>query len=104
MTQSKHTQGPWSLTHDDTNDSYTTHRDRTAGAGAIAHILHWNTLTEANARLIAAAPEMLEALREVEHAINRISTLGLSATDAATLYSAQASVRAARLAATGGEG
>lgn len=61
-----HTPGPWTLLDDQT---FSTLGDkRVAGANKISPAIVFGGLgeeTEANARLIAAAPELLEALKEV---------------------------------------
>lgn len=79
MTEAKHTPGPWHLEEMGYNSSSYYIRgssesgDRlTIGKGAVAHIPR-STVNpmEANARLIAAAPELLEALKamlEAEYA------------------------------------
>lgn len=60
-TSSKHTPGPWRATqHHD--DSWTVRTD--LGANALAHVTVGKN-DDADARLIAAAPEMLEALTKV---------------------------------------
>ena len=73
MTEAKHTPGPWHLEEMGYNSSSYYIRgssesgDRlTIGKGAVAHIPR-STVNpmEANARLIAAAPELLEALAEI---------------------------------------
>lgn len=55
---SKHTPGPWRTTRFTGNKSWTIQRSDTHEALASVRT------GEANARLIAAAPEMLEALKE----------------------------------------
>src|SRR5215813_7422945 len=64
---SKHTPGPWAVyRHDGSNRLDIMAADGDGEGGWIAHdISSPGTEREANARLIAAAPEMLEALREV---------------------------------------
>ena len=73
MSEAKHTPGPWHLEEMGYNSSSYYIRgssesgDRlTIGKGAVAHIPR-STVNpmEANARLIAAAPELLEALAEI---------------------------------------
>lgn len=49
-----HTPGPWSID---------TENDVTSDAGLVAVVVGCNPKTVANARLIAAAPELAEALR-----------------------------------------
>lgn len=61
MSEVKHTPGPWEV-------SKGFHKNRIADSddAAIGYALGSNDEAEANARLIAAAPEMLEALYEAE--------------------------------------
>jgi hypothetical protein len=63
---SKHTKGPWHVFKD--SSIYSKHADYT-----LAEIVAGMTDGEcdANARLIAAAPELLEALRELHTIVNR---------------------------------
>ena len=66
MTQ--HTPGPWILDQDRTDDG--TYYVRANNEVAVAEALNSRAFSigepEANARLIAAAPELLEALRIIE--------------------------------------
>jgi hypothetical protein len=70
MTNSPHTPGPWSYNRDEggmhghviSTGDYIICELPDAGDGASPD-------TEANARMIAAAPEMLEALEEAEYAL-----------------------------------
>ncbi len=57
---SKHTPGPWKTTHSEVNG----YRVSDSTGWGVAVVLK-DTNDEANARLIAAAPDMLEALREL---------------------------------------
>ena len=84
MNEAKHTPGPWHLEEMGYNSSSYYIRgssdsgDRlTIGKGAVAHIPR-STVNpmEANARLIAAAPEMLEALKWYE---NKAKEMGKAA-------------------------
>ena len=64
---SKHTPGPWSVTARSNNMIDVIHANRAPGAITLALCRvqarqSWLKEAEANARLIAAAPEMLEAL------------------------------------------
>ena len=60
MAQAKHTPGPWRYAP--TNTETVSHLVRCSEGHAIADVTHWFDLpVEANARLIAAAPDMLEA-------------------------------------------
>ena len=54
---SKHTPGPWKITHSEVNG----YRVSDSTGWGVAVVLK-DTNDEANARLIAAAPQMLEAL------------------------------------------
>jgi len=67
MTKPKHTPGPWPCVRLSMNgEAYATHYEAHIDCGAC---MVWappgNEEQEANARLIAAAPELLEALREL---------------------------------------
>lgn len=57
---SKHTPGPWKTTHSEVNG----YRVSDSTGWGVAVVLK-DTNDEANARLIAAAPQMLEALEEL---------------------------------------
>jgi len=74
---SKHTPGKW-VHYDDSRQSV--HRHLIAAMGkTIAHIYCTagdEAADEANARLIAAAPEMLEALERARHLV-RLVTVGM---------------------------
>ncbi len=60
----KHTPGPWDAHHHESTDTYTIHvAGRSWESWAIAHVGDC-TQDEANARLIAAAPDLLDALRQ----------------------------------------
>jgi hypothetical protein len=69
-----HTPGPWQvcwpLNNLDITEIRTVKNERT-GHIATAGVSFCKDETLANARLIAAAPELLEALRECEHFISR---------------------------------
>ena len=75
-TQDKHTPGPWRITH---NGSYSPPRFEISGRAGdgreygFAEVSAWPLHAgeaEANARLIAAAPDMLEALEAAERLID----------------------------------
>jgi hypothetical protein len=62
MNMSKHTPGPWASHYHKTTDTYTIHVEgRSWESWAVAEV-GFCTQDEANARLIAAAPELLAAL------------------------------------------
>ena len=65
----KHTPGPWTF-YDDSNDGKTNRIEIVAIGKTVAHIYH-SVPTEdlPNARLIAAAPDLLEALRKCDEAM-----------------------------------
>lgn len=66
---SGHTPGPWSLIVDDAGDGseiYGFDVSAPNGRGIAYYDANDDPETEANARLIAAAPELLEALKAVE--------------------------------------
>lgn len=73
MSQSKHTPGPWYLgSHKPDHGIWIGGRDRTDGSAvlpflAIAKTLNWPDNYQANAQLIAAAPELLAALKDAAH-------------------------------------
>ena len=63
----KHTPGPWKLTSPEKLQEYILYRplvwsSKGEGHGAICEMKFFDQFDEANARLIAAAPEMIEAL------------------------------------------
>lgn len=75
---SKHTQGPWSF---DPEDKSIVGKDEGLSIATIDNIdvggdkgFHFGDESEANARLIAAAPELLEALRGLDEAYCRAGT------------------------------
>ena len=65
---SKHTQGPWTVSNEtDISGIENDPENGCVGPVDVAHV-YLRTVqgrTEANARLIAAAPDLLEALREI---------------------------------------
>ncbi len=67
--ESKHTKGPWEMEYDNYgNDSYSEWIDIFTSHNTIAQVGRSRKMTEenkANARLIAAAPELLEALKKL---------------------------------------
>lgn len=67
----QHTQGPWNVIGDAGHPSNAriTAISRRHIAKVYALSLDADSICEANARLIAAAPELLEALRSARHAI-----------------------------------
>lgn len=74
MSESKHTPGPWVAADKASWFRGQTHPDEgkiaiTAGSGGVVA----NAYGRDNARLIAAAPEMLEALKELRDAFKIVS-------------------------------
>ena len=64
---SKHTPGPWKITHSEVNG----YRVSDSTGWGVAVVLK-DTNDEANARLIAAAPQMLEALELLSEAVRSL--------------------------------
>lgn len=62
-TQAKHTPGPWTAASQDTETNEIPIKCGKSILARVAPRPHWDATQEANARLIAAAPAMLEALR-----------------------------------------
>jgi hypothetical protein len=102
---SKHTPGPWSVDAEDVDlFAQETHRIWINADGM--HICYVdgprNPERNANARLIAAAPDLLEAFDRVQDAIQNFLEEGLRPTESVMRFW-QADVRAAIAKATGGE-
>ena len=74
MTQGKHTPGPWQYTP--TNTEHVSHIIRASDGFGVATATPQGRATARNARLIAAAPDMLEALKSLVSANN--STDGMA--------------------------
>jgi len=66
MSRSPHTPGPWSLSKEGAPSPLLT---RITGSGAA--VWAWSDSDRANAQLIAAAPELLAALKAIEALINQ---------------------------------
>ena len=64
-TNAKHTPGPWTVASQDTETNEIPIKCGKSILARVAPRPHWDATQEANARLIAAAPAMLEALRAV---------------------------------------
>ena len=101
---SKHTPGPWKVSHEtDISGIENDPANGCVGAVDVAHV-YLRTVpgrTEANARLIAAAPELLEALS----AFLRAPSVGSNGPGSSTIVVQDFNLRAARAAiakATGG--
>lgn len=63
MTKTSHTPGPWRITRDQTPGQFVTIDKVRDAHNSVICTLHVNA--EANARLIAAAPDLLEALHDL---------------------------------------
>ena len=74
-TQTQHTPGPWTCRIDD--EGFNVFQDAPKHPGNGDHIMciAGNDESEANARLIAAAPELLEALKSM-HGILKVAAEG----------------------------
>ena len=70
---SKHTPGPWHVDQD-INGLYVAAEAK--GGDAVARIYTWHHGQEANARLIAAAPAMYEALKAARYVIDGTTPVG----------------------------
>lgn len=86
MTESKHTPGPWTLEdwpHELECMGARLGARAVAGADRISPAVVWGGIreSEANARLIAAAPDLLAALKVAELAINPRDRGGISLHD-----------------------
>jgi hypothetical protein len=64
MANQNHTPGPWHIDHDDRPGMKWNHHICGSNGRAVCLITHSET-ADANARLIAAAPELLEALQAI---------------------------------------
>lgn len=66
-TQTKHTAGPWAVSMPGGQTTFNGRRVTVTARGSMVADLDWNTPLEnmANARLIAAAPELLEAVNNL---------------------------------------
>lgn len=62
MEKLKHTPGPWVTYDDDITQVIASDKDRTLRMGCVFHDSKNLDVVQANARLIAAAPDMLKAL------------------------------------------
>ena len=78
--KTKHTPGPWHVGHtSNTEEGKNEFIDIDSKKGSIARAWHPNVFsgtqkeTEANAKLIAAAPELLEALKAIKDNIKELA-------------------------------
>lgn len=67
MSETPHTPGPWGIERARDSDSVLIYQHGSDGMGVVAAVWPhpFKGVTAANARLIAAAPELLAALREL---------------------------------------
>ena len=75
MEQTQHTPGPWVFTPEVNMAGmrYVRQAPEANGSNEICRVEGWRDgIGEANARLIAAAPELLEALQKLVRAIDRM--------------------------------
>ena len=72
MSKHTHTPGPWAARYHESTDSYTIHvAGRSWESYAVAEVSDC-VQDEANARLIAAAPDLLAALERIEPILSRM--------------------------------
>ena len=72
----KHTSGPWNF-YDDSNDGKTNRIEIVAMGKTVARIYHSVPAEDLpNARLIAAAPDLLEAVQAAEFAMRQVAQSG----------------------------
>ena len=74
----KHTPGPWTAQNDGRDIINIQHSNNDPGAismtlAKVTARMTWRSQAEANARLIAAAPELLEALKACDEAMSYMS-------------------------------
>ena len=112
MTQREHTPGPWAQKHRKWgDDAYRTQVFPVDDPDNTIATIHWHSVPtekgfttdrEANARLIAAAPDMLEALRSLSDEVDRIgAALSAKGVGATSLGMKARKARAAIARATG---
>ena len=100
-TQTKHTPGPWEAIKSDGKFFIDAERSEENGIG-IAATFHDEPWAEANARLIAAAPEMLAAVIEAHNVLEAAALCLTPRGSRSRLDSAIEQARAAIAKATGG--
>ena len=66
----KHTPGPWTVERDSTVDGYTVWRASSMGDLFIAQVKRQKGEEASNARLIAAAPDLLAAAQELAESVS----------------------------------
>jgi len=77
---SKHTPGPWKIRNDITKDTLICSENKTIICGIHQKNLNILSETKANAQLIAAAPDMLETLKQSYEMIDTLA--GMSSWEA----------------------
>jgi hypothetical protein len=103
-----HTQGPWFLEHDTVGDIVTGHIEVSSSTHGALALVVWKMEDEevspecqANARLIAAAPELLEALIKAECKLVELELSFAGGDDELYVESSILTARAAIAKATG---
>ena len=99
MTQGKHTQGPWQYTP--TNTEHVSHIVRAADGFGVATATPQGGATAYNARLIAAAPDMLEACQIISDCAS--SAKGMTAAQVRIALDMAANTARAAIARATGE-
>jgi hypothetical protein len=90
---SKHTPGPW-VVYDDSNDGKTNRIEIAARGKTVARIYHSVPAEDLpNARLIAAAPELLAALKYIVNVCSAIDPQGEEAHERANAAIAKAEMK-----------
>lgn len=78
MADAKHTPGPWHVSGEDVGRAqHYLHIGAKSSPMVLASMNEIHTNTPANARLIAAAPELLEALQRAVHWHDQLSSFDL---------------------------
>ena len=73
--KTQHTPGPWNVLHVETRELKTDHFVHQFQVITPNTVEHDNGIGQATARLIAAAPELLEALEEAKLYISEVETI-----------------------------
>lgn len=83
---SKHTPGPWHIGVRQPNSDKFIYGQNGEEIANCDRLTNFPDVNLANARLIAAAPELLEALGKIEAELSNLAGLTLDSGDNATLY------------------
>jgi len=76
MSDTQHTKGPWQVTHNSQGETFVDYTGDTGSLFAVARVYATSGNQEADARLIAAAPDLLAALLEVQSRYASVSERG----------------------------